>query len=299
MSNIRKFKKHVPVDVNTELINKQEDSIDDDFAQLNKKPSNDYFSSNSGLTGFEDELRDFCSVENVDQLNISTFVDELGVELYKGVTAGRLSNWFRRKNIETREKTLNSLLSLVESAKRSAESLQDFKARLLRERHIIALEIKKVIEEHYLAIKRQQDDYSHGKFMQSAERKKVLHDLERVQIENEILKQKIREDMYKADALKWHAEDARNKSMITELRGKLISKIIDEMKFADINMKQVFVLIEMIKDSTTGNDIFGAEAKWEQMKAEAKRAMAQAEQEQTRAEFERFKFEDEKIKPNV
>ncbi len=297
--NIGKFKKHVPVNMNNEIMESQDESINDDFARLNKKPDSDYFSGNSGLSSFEDELREFCSVENVDQLNVNTFVNDLGAELYRGVKAGLISNWFRRIKIESSEATMNRLYSLVESAKRNAESLQDFKARLLRERHIIALEIKRVVEEHYLAIKRQQDDYQHNKFMQSAERKKILNDLERAQIDNEIHKQQIRVATYQADELRWQAEDARNKAMITEMRGKLISKIIDEMKFADINMKQVFVLVEMIKDSTTQNDILGAEAKWEQLKAEAKRAMAQAEQEQTRADWEKFKFEDEKVKPNV
>lgn len=295
----RKFSKYVPENMNREVVKVEDDNLESDYQDLNNISNQDYFNSSSNLESFEDEMREFCSVDNVDQLNINTFVNELGDELYKGVTDGIISNWFRRLNIGFREKTLISLNDLISRAKQSAESLQDFKGRLLRERHIIALEIKKVVDAHYLAIKKQQDEYQHGKFMQSAERKRVIQDLNRLGIENSILEQKIREDMYRADELKWKAEDMKNKTVITALRGKLISKIIDEMTFSDINMKQVFVLIEMVKDVTSGEDIIGAEAKWDQLKAEAKRTMAQAEQEETKAQWEKFKFEDEKVKPNV
>ena len=90
--------------------------------------------------------------------------------------------------------------------------------------------------------------------------------------------------------------DARRGAV--ELRGKLISKIIEELNFSDINMKQVLVLIEMVKDASTPEDIMSVEAKLEHLKAEAKQKLAQAEQEETKADWEKYKFEQDSKPPD-
>ncbi len=118
------------------------------------------------------------------------------------------------------------------------------------------------IEEAQLVVAEKVAQFETRIALHRVEVKRANLELENMQFQNEKAR-------WEAEKVKYEAEEGKQKARIVALRGDLISKIIEELNFAEINMKQVFVLIEMVKDSQSPEDLLGAEAKWKQMKAQA------------------------------
>lgn len=228
---------------------------------------------------------------NLDNLDVHRLTNELISKYNQNNDVGIIQSWFSRNKVKVQESHLQAVLSKVNHIREHSRSLIEYKAELMTQQQALENLIICKIEESEFSVERQREDHQTYLNQQAAERERVWLELDSLKNENDRAK-------YEAEKAKWEAEESKNKAWITELRGKLIEKIIDELKFSDINMKQVFVLIEMIKEADTDSDILGAEARWEQLKAEAKRTMAQADQEETRADWERYKFKQDSKKPD-
>lgn len=227
---------------------------------------------------------------DLDYLGVHSLVNELVVKYNQNNDVGIIRSWFRRNRVEAQDKHLTALSSFVGNVRRHASDLIEFKAQLMSQMEVLEYRITEIIEAAQFALDRQREEHQSFLIQKQAERKQILLELEKLQHSYDKLK-------WDAEKAKWEAEEIKQRARILELRGKLIEKIIQELQFADINMKQVFVLIEMIKESASDSDILGAEARWEQLKAEAKKTMAQADQEETESEWKKYKFEQDKKIP--
>ena len=228
---------------------------------------------------------------DLNNLDVHTLTNELIAGYSQNNDIGIIRGFFRRNRVESQEKFIRALLNKVQAIRDSASTLIEYKAQLMSQQQVLESLIIGKIDEAQFAVDQQREEHQTFLDGQTAERERIWLELDRAKNENEKMK-------YEVEKAKWEAEEAKHRARIIELRGALIEKIKDEVKFSDINMKQVFVLIEMIKEATTDADIITAEARWEQLRAEAKKTSAQANQEETKADWERYKFEQDSKKPS-
>ena len=220
-------------------------------------------------------------------LDVHSLVNELIVKYNQKNDVGVIRSWLKRRKVEAQNQQLTSLFGLVANIRENAQDLVEFKAHLMSQQAVLTSRITALIEEARFVVERQRADHATYLKQREAECEQAHLMLENLKHENDAAK-------WRAEAARYEAEEIKQKARITELRGDLIAKIIQEMSFADINMKQVFVLIEMVKDATSQDDLFTADARWEQLKAEANKAQALADQEKTKADHEQWKFEQDK-----
>lgn len=88
---------------------------------------------------------------------------------------------------------------------------------------------------------------------------------------------KIQEQSFLNQQIKWEAEFQRQKSQLAGLRAELARKIIDEFSFKNIDARQVFIIIEMLKEASTQANIMEADAKWEMLKEQARQEKSKAD----------------------
>lgn len=227
---------------------------------------------------------------DLNYLDVHSLVNELCAKYNQRNDLGIIKSFFKRKKIEAQDKQLKALSSLVGNIRGHARDLVEFKAQMMTQQEVLTQRMVAIVEGEEFAVARQREEHQTFLSQQQAERERALLELDTLKYENEKAK-------WEAEKAKYEAEAEKNKAWIIELRGKLIDKIIGELKFHDINMKQVFVLIEMIKESVTDSDILGAEERWEELKAETRLKGAHADQEQTKADWEKYKFEEDKKGP--
>ncbi len=227
---------------------------------------------------------------DLNSLGVHSLVNELILKYNQNNDVGVIRSWLKRRKVEAQNQQLSSLFGLVTNIRENASDLVEFKAQLMSQQMVMGSRITAIIEEAKFAVDRQRQEQKTFIIRQAAEREQANLMLERLKHENEAAR-------WQAEAARFEAEDLKQKARITELRGDLIAKIIRELSFAEINMKQVFVLIEMVKDASSRDDLFTADARWEQLKAEADKTQALADQEKTKADHERWKFEQDKKEP--
>jgi len=93
---------------------------------------------------------------------------------------------------------------------------------------------------------------------------------ERVHIELEMLQ-------HQTDQQKWITEQEKEKAKFLKARNRLANKIIKQIDIKDLNMTQVMVIIEMVKDATQETDLAMADARLKKAMAEADKIKAEAE----------------------
>ena len=248
-----------------------------------------------GSTGDESNSHDMPDQGkyNVDlsRLDIHVLTNDLLIKRYnENNDDGIIRSFFKRLNIKSQDKRLGAMLDLVKTVREHSDSLIEYKAHLATQQKVFEIIADGKIQEARLMTLVKLEEYETLIATQRSDRKKLDLELDNLKIQND-------HAHWEAEKAKYDAGEAKQNARITELRGDLISKIIGELNFADINMKQVFVLIEMVKETQSPEDLLGAEAKWEQMKAEARKAEAQADQEQTKADYDQFKFKYETKEP--
>ena len=80
-----------------------------------------------------------------------------------------------------------------------------------------------------------------------------------------------------------------------ELRTEIANNIKKEMKFNQLDMKQVLVIIEMLKEATSERDLFAAEARWKQAMAEADKTKAETSKIKQEVRFKKAAADDRVI----
>jgi hypothetical protein len=222
------------------------------------------------------------SIQNLDELGVHGFVSYISEYHKRDIDVGVIRSWFRRKRLEAQGKHLDEIYNLVRKAREHTSNIVEFKAQLMTQQTRIDNLIIALEEESEMMVERQREEYETFLAGQENQRETYKLELDRLKYENERLK-------YEAEELKGRAEQEKQKARLIQLRGDLIEKITKDLDFSDINMKQVFVIIEMVKDSTSEADIITAEARWEQMKAEAKISEAEAQSKGYEAEQKGYK----------
>lgn len=230
---------------------------------------------------------------NLNHLGVQNLVSELTVKYNQNNDIGIIRSWLGRNRIEGQEKHLQALSRLVQEVRSHASSLIEFKAELMTQQKKMEDLILFKLEESQFAIDRQREEHQTFLSQENSIRRENEIRQEREKLQNERIDAENKK-------IYWEGQQDRQKARLMELRGKLIEKITDELDFADINMKQVFILIEMIKDTHNKADILTAEAQWEHLKAEAEIKKAQADQENLNTEHQKWKFDkdrefDEKV----
>lgn len=235
-------------------------------------------------TKYEIEKR---KVVNLDTLGVHGLVNELTAKYNQDNDTGIIRNWFRRNKLKSQEKHLQALFSLVQEARAHASSLVEFKADLLTQQKRMEDLILFKIEESEFAIDLQREEHQ----------TKVSHEMT-ARATNEARQQREFLENEKLDAEKqqkiWEAQQDKHKARILELKGKLIEKLIDEVDFKNIDMKHVFIIIEMLKEAETQADILNAEAQWAHYKAETDIKAEQAKQEKVNTKQKKWKFKQDK-----
>ncbi|WP_028316604.1 hypothetical protein [Desulfatibacillum aliphaticivorans] len=217
---------------------------------------------------------------DLDYLDVHSLVSELSVRFNQKNDVGVIRAWFRRKRIEVQTTHLQALSNQVAQVRSQAQDLVEFKAQLMTQREVLAARMVEIVEASQFAVDRQREEHQTFLTRQHGDRERVFSELERLKAEN--------------DKLIWQAEQERQTARLIQLRGDLIQKALSELDFQNLDMRQVFVIIEMIKDSRTEADIFNAEAKVDFLKAEARKMEAQARQEEAEADFKAWNFEENK-----
>jgi hypothetical protein len=228
----------------------------------------------------------------VNPLDVHGLVLDLIGKYNQNNDVGVIRGWFRRKcNLEPTEKHLQSLGSLVAEVRNHAANLTEFRAQLISQQQVMEARVIELTEAAWFVVEKQRSDHQRYLQQQEYERQRAEIELDRGKLENIMAGVQIE---------KMRAEVSQEKQKVILLGQKsvLIEKITSELDFKNLNMKQVFVLIEMVKDSRSNADILTAEAEWERMKAEARQAEAQADQEQHKAKYANWKMEQEMKTPN-
>lgn len=222
------------------------------------------------------------------------------IDCYHSRPRGIILNWYKRWRLESQTKVINRLNDYVSSVQRTSKTAEDYKSFLMTKQQVLENLIKGRLEESefQLVLAREQRETSLAR--EQGEQDRIRAELDTILQTNEILKNTALQEYHKAMQEKAIAEQHEQRARILELRGNLIQRITDSLNFQEINMNQVFVLVEMVRDQNASEaDILTVEARYEQMKAEARKKEAHADQEETKAEHEKWKFEEEKKNPDV
>jgi hypothetical protein len=221
-------------------------------------------------------------IVDLDELGTHDFVGYLVQNYGKNLNRGVIVSWFRRTRLEAQSKYLDQLYELVNRVREHTTSLVAFKAELMTQQVRMENLMIALKEESRMAVERQRQEHETFLANHESQREASRLALEKLRHENEKLR-------YEAEEQRGKAELAKQKARIVQLRGDLIEKITADLNFADVNMKQVFVIIEMVKDAASQADIITAEARWEQMKAEARKKEAEAQKMGYEAEQKGYK----------
>lgn len=225
------------------------------------------------------------SLVNLNKLDVHVLTKELIEKYNQNNDTGIIKSFFQKKKVEGQEKALDALLDLIRTIRQNSNSIIEYKAHLAIQQDLFEIIAEGKITEAELMAAKTKAMLEADLFRQQLDKEKAQAELDSMLIENK--------------RAEHEAEKVSVGNRIMSLRGDLIEKIIKELDFANLDMKQVFVLIEMVKEVGANDDLFAAEARWEQLKAEAKKTNAQADQEVTKADWEKFKFEQESKPPNV
>lgn len=240
---------------------------------------------------FDSVLESQYGKVNLDFLDVHRLVKDLARKYNENNDIGVISSWLRRSSLNATENHLHSLLSLVSEVRRHSADLQEFKAQLVAQQSVLQYRIMAMVNEARNIVEKQKLDHASYVHTHEMEKQRRLLEIERLKLENaQIALQN--EKLAAEVAQEWH------KAKLLGLKVLLIQKINSELDFVNINMKQVFVLIEMIKESRTNADILNAEAQWERMKAEARQAEAKADQEHNNTKYSSWKMDQEMKTPN-
>ena len=208
---------------------------------------------------------------NLNNLDVHNLVAELTTKYNQNNDVGIIRNWFRRNKIESQDKHLQSLLSMVRQVREHSTDLIEFKANLMSQQQLLHHLITGKIEHAAFAVDRQREEHQTFLMHQVTERNRAIEELERIRIDN---KHRIAE------------------TRLVNLRGDLIEKITKELDLDHISPPQAFVLIKALNQENTESDVFMAEGQLEQMKAEAKLKNAEARMAEQEAEYEKFKMNE-------
>lgn len=224
---------------------------------------------------------------NLNTLGVHGLVSELTAKYNQNNDTGIIRNWFRRNKLQSQEKHLKALFSLVQEAREHASSLVEFKSDLITQQKRMEDLILLKTEESEFAVDRQREE--HQTFLSNEETSRIADKArqQREFLENEKLAAENKKTF-------WEAQQDKHKARIIELKGHLIEKLIDEVDFKNINMKHVFIIIEMLKEAETKADILNAEAQWEHYKVETDIKAEQAKQEKVNTKQKKWKFEQDK-----
>lgn len=240
---------------------------------------------------------------DLSRLDVHVLTNELLIKRYnENNDTGLVKKFFKRLKINSQDRRLNAMLDLVRTIREHSNDIVEYKAHLASQQQVFEIIADGKIDEAELQMAEMRASYQSRTELVKIEAERARFELEKsikmAELELERMKHENERARWEAEKIKYEAEEGKQQARIIELRGDLISTINDELNFADINMKQVFVLIEMVKNAGTPEDILGAEAKWEQMKAEARKSEALADQEETKADHAKFKFEFDKKGPS-
>ena len=224
---------------------------------------------------------------DLDLLGVHRLVAELTSKYNQNNDVGIVRSWFRKNKIEGQEKHFQALGNLVQEVRLHTSNLVEYKAELMTQQQRMEDLILLKEEESQFAVDRQREEHQTFLSQEDATRSEHGTRQEREKLENERIEAE-NEKIY------WDAQQNREKANLLGLRGKLIEKIIVELDFADINMKQVFVLIEMIKDTDSKADILTAEAQWENLKAETEIKREQVKDGKLDNKHKKWKFEKDR-----
>ena len=228
----------------------------------------------------------------VDPLDVHGLVLDLIGKYNQNNDVGVIRGWFRRKcNLEPSERHLQSLGNLVAEVRNHAANLTEFRAQLISQQQVMEARVLELTEAARFAVEKQRSDHQLYLHQQDFERQRTEIELDRGRLENMMAAIQI-------EKMRAEVSQEKQKAILLGQKSVLIEKITSELDFTNLNMKQVFVLIEMVKESRSNADILNAEAQWERMKAEARQAEAQADQEQHKAKYANWKMEQEMKTPN-
>jgi len=212
---------------------------------------------------------------NSQYLDYERLITELSQTYLKPQMAqGIISNWFSRRKIESQDRKLAALLSLVKNIREHSTSLIDFKEHL----------ISRQMEIHYFLIgKKQQLEFEITEAQEANQTVIATH-------QSEALKRQ-----YEAEALRLENEwkkmlidQQKYQNRLMELRGNMLARLIDEINLQDIDLKLVMMLEQLIKDYEPKGNILTVEGQYDKLKAEALGITMEAERKRHEAEAEKL-----------
>jgi hypothetical protein len=207
-------------------------------------------------------------VLNIPELSL----DNLISELHKTVNSGKwvIFKGWQNKRLELDADRQNWIIRHIQNLGLTAEELAKTKASIILSSQMVA----DLVEGYY--------EEARQKFELSAQQHltalKQEHDNRRKMDDEAVMRQLlIQEKSFLNQSLKWQAEEQKYNSDLAKLRAKLAGKIIDEFSFKNIDARQVFIIIEMLKEASNQSNIMEADAKWEMLKEQARQEKSKAD----------------------
>lgn len=251
--------------------------------QITKQKSPSASQSFNETGGFDHPKGNFSSALSLDNLDVHGLVSELITKYNSRNDQGIIVNFFKRINVDSQTKHLQSVLDLVSQVRQHSSDLLEFKARLMSQREVLGNMIMHQIEESQFAIDRQREEYGTFLVKQEVERQCAHEELVRIKLQND--RQRLENTRVTAEV------------RLVELRGALIEKVTQELDLKNISPPQAFVLIKSLNPNSKETDIFMAQEQLDQMKAEAEIKRAEARKAGYAADYEEYKMK-ESMKPS-
>lgn len=220
-------------------------------------------------------------------LSPSGLILDLASDYCQNNDAGVISNWFKKKKINSQGEVLASILGVVQEARGLSSNLLEFKSELLTQEKRLRELILLKQDEAQFAVDRQRETQASFVSQEESNRQSNVLRVQKERLENERIS-------LENQIIYWEAKQNKQKSKLLKLKGKCVAKIIKGLDFTNMDMKQVLVLIETLKEAESKVDVLSAFARWEEMKAEAEIKKAMAKQEKTKAKHEKWKFDIDK-----
>lgn len=208
------------------------------------------------------------------ELNIPELsLDNLVYELHKTINTGKwvIFKGWQNTRLQLDAQRQDWIIKHIQNLKLSVEEMAKTKAAIILSRQMV----EDLIAGYYQEA-RQKFELSAQQHLTAL--KQEYEYRRRMDDEALMREMKIQEQSFINQQLKWTAELEKQKSELARLRAELAQKIISEFSFKNIDARQVFVIIEMLKEATSQSGIMEADAKWEMLKE-------QARQEKSKADF--------------
>lgn len=211
---------------------------------------------------------------NLSQLNMVQIAHDLSTMMNKPNPSGWLGKWWGNKKLDLDNDRISHMANYIERVRSLNQSMINAQAELF----LSAQVLEDIINGYYIEAERKAEK-------QLKEHENLIHSLN-----DEMEKREITNDRARAEI-----EAIRATTRLTEIQGKVLEKLVNELDLANITPAQAFVFVKSLNPNADANVDFASqqlmlEAQLDQMKATTAKKVHEARREGIQADQDNLAY---------